>query len=163
MASSGHCMKVIKITREPKSFVQSSFSVFANGTLQMYTHTFHIKQIKEASEIVKQAKWDAWGIKHTALHVYEQHSRSRTPPKQVLIKQEGEVEVANARLTVPIKWEREKKAVMKRQENHRSQAGPASWNIEYSRGSLTLPTLRPETFRVSSCQVQLKELSMSFA
>lgn len=29
----------------------------------MYTHTLHIKQIKESSEIVKQAKWDAWGIK----------------------------------------------------------------------------------------------------
>lgn len=114
----------------------------------MYTHTLHIKQIKECSEIVKQAKWDTWGINHTALHVYEQHSLSRTTPKQVLIKQKGEVKVVNARLTVPIKWEREK-SCDERQENHRSQAGPVSWNIQCSRRSqsLALATLRPETFQ----------------
>lgn len=96
----------------------------------MYTHTLHIKQIKKSSEIVKQAKWDTWGIKHTALHVYEQHSLSRTPPKQVLIKQEGEVEVANARLTVPIKWEREKKAVMK--DRKTTEAKQGQWAGTYS-------------------------------
>lgn len=129
----------------------------------MYTHTLHIKQIKEASEIVKQAKWDAWGIKHTALHVYEQHSQSRTPPKQVLIKQEREVEVANARLTVPIKWEREKKAVMKDRKTTEAKQGQRAGTYSTAEGAWLFLFWDLKRSRVSSCRVQLKELSMSFA